>query len=218
MSPPRPFPGLTGPGRAARWRRSVLRRLLSAVCAAGAVAGVVHAVRPPPPPLSPVLVAARDVPAGSVLDAGHLTVVDVPDPARQPGALSVLADAVGRRVGSALASGEALTSTRLVPRTASDGLASGHVAVHVHLVDPGSVDLLTSGARVLVYPAEGGEPLADDATVLAVDPPVPVGPLGGEQRARGVVLEVADASARAVLAGHGSLSGGPVVAVVVTAT
>ena len=116
-----------------------------------------------------------------------------------------------------VASGEALTSTRLVPRTAADGLTGGHVAVHVHLVDPGAVDLLAPGARVLVYPAEGGDPLAEDATVLAVDPPSPSGPLVGQDRARGVVLEVSDTSARAVLAGHGSLSGGPVVAVVVTA-
>ena len=46
--PSRPLPGLTGPGRRARWRRRVLRRVLSAVLAATAVLLVVLELRPPP--------------------------------------------------------------------------------------------------------------------------------------------------------------------------
>ena len=70
--PSRPLPGLTGPGRRARWRRLVLRRVVSALLAATAVVLVVLQLRPPPEPVTPVLLAARDVPAGAVLTATDL--------------------------------------------------------------------------------------------------------------------------------------------------
>ena len=52
-------------------RRAVLRRrrLLSALCAAAAVLAGLQAAAPPPPPTVTVLTAARDLPAGTVLDA-----------------------------------------------------------------------------------------------------------------------------------------------------
>ena len=55
--PSRPLPGITGPGRRARWRRGVVRRLLSAALASAAVVLVVLELRPPPAPRVTVLVA-----------------------------------------------------------------------------------------------------------------------------------------------------------------
>lgn len=216
MSPTRPLPGLTGPGRRARWRREVLRRVVAAGCAATAVLLVVQVLRPPPPVTVAEVVAAHDLPAGTVLAAGHLTVRHVPVAA--PASVRVVdpAAVVGRRTGTALVTGESVTTTRLVPRSAADGLPTGHVAVHVLLADPGSVDLLVPTARVVVYPAEGGSPLAEDASVLALDPPPDTDPLTGVSTAeRGVVLGMSGPSARAVLSGHGNPVGGPVVALAV---
>ena len=213
-----PFPGLTGPARRSRWRRVVLRRVLSAALAGAAVLLVVRTLSPPPGPTAPVVVAAREVPPGSVLTEADLRVDHVPrDPARA-GTLPAGFPLVGRRVGSGLASGEEVTASRLVPRGPLDGLPAGRVAVHVVSADPAAVDLLFPGQAARVYPAAGGPALAVRATVLAADPPATgavgsVGGLGGAPP-RGVVLSLTDAEADAVLAGHGSLEGPVTVTVV----
>ena len=92
-----------------------------------------------------MVVAAHGVPAGTVLLATDLRVDHVPRGTTQPGALTTIADAVGRRVGAGLARGESLTASRLVPRGALDGLPAGRVALHVVSADPAAVDLLAPG-------------------------------------------------------------------------
>ena len=213
---PRPLPSVTGSGRRARWRRGVARRILSALLAAAAAAIVVAELHPPPPPTVTVLVAARAVPAGTVLARSDVRAARAPVDATQPGALTAVPDAVGRRVGAALAPGEALTASRLVPRGSADGLPHGRVALHVVAADPGSVDLLAPGGGVRVYPTAGGAPLALAARVLATDPPAtPSDPWAGEPRVgRGVVLSLSAGEADAVLAGHGALDGPVTVALV----
>ncbi len=222
MAPlPRPFPGLTGPGRRARWRRGLLRRAAAACCVAGAAFVGVHTVRPPPPPSVPVLVAARAVAPGSVLAEGDVAVRAVPLVARQPGAVTTTAGAVGRRVGGPLLPGEAVTSSRLVPRTVAEGLRMGEVALHVLLADPSGVDLVVPGHRVTVFPAGGGDALATGARVLSVDPQVVDSATalgGGPPAGRGVVLALPGDAARTVLGGHGGLEGPPVVNVAVVAS
>lgn len=214
----RPLPSVTGSGRRARWRRTVARRALSALLAAAAVGLVVAELRPPPPPSATVLVAARAVPAGTVLALGDVRAAATAVDAAQPGALTAVPDAVGRRVGAALAPGEALTASRLVPRSPVDGLPRGRVALHVVAADPASVDLLTPGIGVRVYPAVGGPPLARDARVLSTDPPDSRGdPWAADPGAgRGVVLSLSAVEADAVLAGHGALDGPVTVALVAT--
>ncbi|QIM21755.1 hypothetical protein G7075_12505 [Phycicoccus sp. HDW14] len=211
-----PFPGLTGRGRRARWRRSVLRRVLAAGCLAGAATTGLHVLRPPPAPTVDVVVAAVPVEAGAVLRPGDVEVVRVVLAARQPGALADAAAAVGRRSASALAAGEALTTTRLVPRTRIEGLAAGAVALHVGLADAAAADVLAPGLEVSVFPGPGGPVLARDATVLAVDPPPAAGVtgLGGGGPPRGVLLELPAGSAERVLAGHGGTDGSVTVTVV----
>jgi hypothetical protein len=216
--PSRPLPGLTGSGRRARWRRRVLRRVLSAVLAAAAVLLVVAELRPPPEPVSPVLVASREVPAGAVLAQADLRVDHVPRTSLQPGALTASPDAVGRRVAAGLVRGEGLTASRLVPRGALDGLPAGRVALHVVSADPAAVDLLAPGLAARIYPAAGGPALAVGAIVLAADPPQRSGTASLTQAPpRGVVISLSAAEADAVLAGHGSLEGPVTVAVVASA-
>jgi pilus assembly protein CpaB len=213
----RPLPGLTGPGRRARWRRSVVRRLVAAACLAAALWLVVLEVRPPPPPRVGVVTAARSLDAGSVLGAGDLATGSVRADSAPPGAITDVAEAVGRRSASGLAAGEVLTRTRLVPRTPAEGLAADQVALHVLLADPDAVDVVAPGQRVVVFPAAGGPPLARTATVLATDPQpaASVAGLPGDA-ARGVLLGLPAAEAERVLAGHGGLDG-PVVVNVVAA-
>ncbi|MGL5910335.1 MAG: SAF domain-containing protein, partial [Phycicoccus sp.] len=208
--------GVAGAGRRSRWRRRVLRRLLAATLAATAVSVVVGQLRPAPAPSMTVVAAARPVPAGSELTADDLRLVAVVADAAQPGSITDPAAAAGRRVGAALVAGETLTRSRLVPRSATEGLRPGEVALHVVVADPAVLGLLGPGQQVTVVAGSGGRPLVRGATVLATDPSVPEGFVDNfsGSPARGVVLALPAAGAERLLAGHGGLDGPPVVNVV----
>ncbi|HZB66841.1 MAG TPA: SAF domain-containing protein, partial [Ornithinibacter sp.] len=163
-----PLPALTGSGRRSRWRRSVLRRVLAAGLVGVSLALVVRELRPPPAPTVGVVVAGTAIPAGAVLTAAHLRTARVPVEGAQPGALTRVEEAAGRRVGSGLDAGETVTTRRLVPRGPADGLRPGRVALHVVASDPASVDLLAPGTWTRVYPVSGGAVISRAAEVLAV--------------------------------------------------
>lgn len=195
----------------------MLRRVLAGACLASALALLAGEVRPPPPATTTVVTAGRDVPAGAELARADLDLDEVRVDAVQPGAVTDPAAVLGRRVGSALVRGEALTRSRLVPVSPADGLGAGEVAVHVVAADPAVLGLLGPGQRVTVVPSAGGAPLARDARVLATDPPTEPGLLeAGGVPARGLVLGLSATAAERLLSGHGGLDGPPVVNIVAT--
>jgi Flp pilus assembly protein CpaB len=147
-----------------RVRRAVLRRrrFLAALLTAVALAAGLHAVAAPPPPSVEVAVAARDLPAGTVLAPGDLVRV-----AFAPGSVPAdLADRTsGRTLAAPLRRGEVVTSVRLV----GPALTDGHpdlVATPVRLPDSGMVGLLGVGDRVDLLAAD---PRSGDAEVIARD-------------------------------------------------
>ncbi|WP_377644587.1 SAF domain-containing protein [Oryzobacter terrae] len=211
---PRPLPALLGRGRRARWWRTVVRRGIATALAAASVLLVLHELRPPPPAEVPVLLAARELPAGRVLAVHDLVRARAPARGAPPGAVVDPGDAVGRRLVAGLAPGEALTRTRLVPRGPADGLPARRVAVHVVAADPASVDLLRPGALARVYPAAGGRALASGALVLATDPPASAEVSAATVPVRGVVLALTAEEADAVVGGHGGLEGPVTVGIV----
>ena len=90
------------------------RRPLAALCAAGAVVFGISAARPPPEPTTPVLVSARDLPAGTVLAQDDLETVawrsdDVPD-----GALDADKPPLRQTIAAPMLAGEPLTDLRLL--------------------------------------------------------------------------------------------------------
>ena len=176
------------------WRRRVLahRRALAVVLAAAAVLVGLQGMRPAPPPSEVVLVAARDLPSGTVLRPG-----DVIDASFAEGTAP---DAIERRpLGRTLAApvrrGEAITDLRLVSPAlarASPGLVPYPVRipdadvvallrvgdrVDVLATDPESAtaDVLLTGAPVLALPTtasrEGTDGLAGRLVVLGVPSP-----------------------------------------------
>lgn len=180
-------------------RRVVLgrRRPLAAVCAALAVGTGVHAAAGPPPPGVEVTVAARALPAGTVLAAGDLTTVLLPPDVAPE---DLLDDPVGAALAGPVARGEPITAVRVVGRDlAGDGLAgTGRVAVPVRLPDAGAVGLLGVGDRVDVVATDpqGGTSVtvAAGVQVLALpgsetDAGGSAGPLG-QPGGRLVVLAV----------------------------
>ena len=202
-------PGSTRAGlRAARRavRRRVLRhrRLLAALCVGGAVLAGLQAVAPPPPATVTVLVAARDLPAGTVLDGDDL-VATAFRPGSAPDGVAGRGSAVGRTLAAPLRRGEPVTDVRLVAPSLLQGYP-GLVAVPVRIPDPGTVDLLRVGDRVdlLVTETDGSaaQHLADAVPVLALprersgDGPVS----GGVATGRLVVLGTSPALAGPVSA------------------
>ena len=158
-------------------RRAVSRRrgLLAAGLAAGSVAAALHVLAPGQPPGVPVLLAGRDLPAGTALVAADLRVTSVPSDLAPAGALTRIDDAVGRVLAAPLRRGEGLTDVRLAGAGLLDQAEVGLVAVPVRVADAASAALVTAGDRVDVLAAGSapGSPavarrVAVDAQVLAV--------------------------------------------------
>jgi pilus assembly protein CpaB len=148
------------------------RRAITAALLAAAVAAGLQAVRPPEPPWTAVMVAARDLPAGHRLAAADVA-VGAWYPAAVPA--GTLQRPAGRVLASAIRRGEPLTDTRVLGDRLLAGLPVGTVAVSVRLADPASALVVRPGERadVLAGPAE--DPLsatALPADALAGDPAV----------------------------------------------
>lgn len=182
------------------------RRLLAALLAGVAVAAGLQATAAPPPPTVPVRVAARDLPAGTVLAASDLTSAAYA-PGTAPAALAD--DAVGRTLAAPLRSGEPVTDVRLVGPALTEG-HPGLVAVPVRLPDAGMAALLRVGDVIDLVAADpqGGEPalVAAGVPVLALPgEPADAGPtaLGGRLVVVGArpdaVPLIADAAVRLFL-------------------
>lgn len=210
-----PFPAVTGPSRRAGWRRHVLRRAAAALLICSALLLVLLELRPLPAPSTTVVVARQPIAAGSVLGPDDLEAIHVPVAQAQPGHIVDTEEVTGRRIGSAMASGEALTSTRLVPRSAADGLAGSRTTLHVVAADPASLSLLHVGQRAVVYGLVGDPALTEGALVLAIDPEQPSDPLSpGAAPARGVVLALAPDDVQKLLTTPDAGAGPPVVHVI----
>lgn len=186
-------------------RRAVLRRrrLLAAVLTAIAVAAGLHAVAAPPPDTVAVLVAARDLPAGTELGSNDLV-----ETAFAPGSApdDVVADPAGRTLAAPLRRGEPVTDVRLVGPQLTEGL-SDLAATPVRLPDAGMVELLRVGDRIDLLAADprgtGAETVAVAAPVLAIPSEAAAGPGTAGLPGRLVVLgidpeEVAGVAAAAV--------------------
>jgi Flp pilus assembly protein CpaB len=148
-------------------RRAVLRRrrLIAALLTGIAVASGVHAAAGPAPATVPVLVAARDLPAGARIGAADLETVRFA-PGSAPEA--VADDPVGEVLAAPLRSGEPVTDVRLVGPELTAGRPD-LVAVPVRLPDPGMVALLDVGDRIDLLATD---PQAGGATAVATDVPV----------------------------------------------
>ncbi len=152
--------GLPGDA-AASAREWVQRRRRPLAAASAAAAALMLAVRAAPPevPTVEVIAAARDLPAGALLQADDLARASVPG--ASPGdAVAAPSQAVGRVLAVPLAAGQPLAPTDLVgPGALSvQARAAGHslVAVPVRLADAGVAALLQPGDTVDVWATPSG--------------------------------------------------------------
>jgi pilus assembly protein CpaB len=110
----------------------------------------------PGAPSVPVLVAARDLAAGTVLGRADVRSVSMPRAVVPTGTVRVAA-VLGRRVAAAMRRGEPVLDVRLLGPTLTAGLIDpGVVAVPVRVADPAVAALAHAGDRVdlLAVPAE----------------------------------------------------------------
>lgn len=130
------------------------RRLVAALLAALATLVGLSALRPEPPPTSPVVTVARDLPAGTRLTTADVRQVSMPAGTAPDGALRSSSAAAGRVLAAPARRGEPLTDVRLLgPRLAS-AYGPHQVIVPVRLADAGVLELVQVGARVDVLAAE----------------------------------------------------------------
>ncbi len=152
-----------------------LRLVLAGLCLVLAAASAT-AARPAPAAGGradePVVVAARDLPAGRLLTAGDVTRVRWPVGVRPPGAATAVGTFVGRRLTAPISRREPLTPTRLLGRDLTTGLPAGTVAVPVTVAGARPAQLLHAGDRVeLVAVGRAGDGAAP-APVRASAPDV----------------------------------------------
>lgn len=155
--------------RATLWRT---RFLVVALCLAVVASSAIDALRPEPPATVAVVVAARALAAGAVLDAADVRTAQAP--------LDSAPELAARRQAEVLGSSTAVpltAGTPLVPGVlAPDDLAGppGTVVAAVRLADPAVAELLAAGMRVDVLAAtpegERGTVVASRALVLPSPP------------------------------------------------
>jgi len=143
--------------------------MLAALAAAIAVAAGLQAATGPPATKAALIVAARDIPGGTIVGSSDLASVNF-DPSSVPaGVVATAAEAVGRTTATPVRAGEPITDVRLV---GGSMLAAypGLVAVPVRIGDPGAVALLKIGDHIDVLAADPqGE---SEAFVVVADAPV----------------------------------------------
>ena len=150
----------------------LLRRAAAALLVAGALVLALRPPAPPPPapvPGSPVVTAAADLPAGTVLDAGALAVAELPS--APAGTVSGPEELTGRVLAAPVRAGEPVTDVRLVGPGLTALLPAGQVAVPVRPADLAVAGLARTGDRVDVLATVPGaaqaEVVARAALVLA---------------------------------------------------
>ncbi|MDT0203111.1 SAF domain-containing protein [Nocardioides sp. AE5] len=129
-------------------RRAVLRRrrLLAALLVGIAVFATLSVLAPPPAATVSVVVAAADLPSGTVLAEDDVVVAHLPAEAVPDGALGP-SYVVGRTIASPVRRGETLTDVRLVGEPLLEGYP-GLVAIPVRLPDAAAASLLRVGDRI----------------------------------------------------------------------
>jgi pilus assembly protein CpaB len=158
---------------AAFGRAVLLRRVAAAVLVALAAVVALYPQRDHFPG-DVVVVAARDLSPGTVVEASQLTLRRLPAESIPDGAAKATAAVLGRTLAAPVRRGETLTDVRLTGPDLVRSIANSPemVSVPLRLADPDVATLLYAGATVDVVTAgpQQGEPvmLARGARVLAV--------------------------------------------------
>lgn len=144
------------------------RRPLVGLLAFISVLGALSILRPAPPSSVDLLVAARDLPAGTTLEPADLAPLAFVRDASPPGAIADIALASGRTLSAPMLAGEALTQTRLVDAALWHGAQAYAVPIRLAEADVGG--LLSPGMLIDIVRESRGEAVvvADGVRVITV--------------------------------------------------
>lgn len=188
------------------WR---LRRPVAALCAGLAAVAAVQALRSPGPPTSTVMVAARDLDAGSMLDDADLAPREYPTALLPAGVTATTDDLSGRRVAVDIPAGLPLVTGQLTSPSATG--PPGTVVVPIRFADDALSVVLAPGRRIdVVAIAAGQEPrtVARAALVLSTwEDEVDSGGLLGGTDSTGPVLLAVDPDEAVQLSAASASSG-----------
>lgn len=132
----------------------------------------VSALAPPPDPTVPLLVAARELPAGARLAAEDLVTVRVPPEVVPAGALTRAA-ALEQVLNAPVSTGEPLTSTRVRYSSLLAG-APGTVALPVRVADAAAASVVAPGDRIDLLATVPDATSSGTGTVRTVGRDLPV--------------------------------------------
>lgn len=175
----RPSPAARRPSRREQARRHRVRRWTAALLAGLGAFAAVSVLGPQGSSAAgvPTLVAARDVPAGTVLTRSDLVLADRPTEQRPRTALAAYEGVVGRVAAVPISAKDAVTPERLAGAGLLNGQPAGHVAVTLPVTGVEGLGL-SPGDRVDAYATGTGGLVASGAVVLVARAPVDEG-LGG---------------------------------------
>ncbi|WP_344592991.1 SAF domain-containing protein [Actinomadura vinacea] len=188
-------------------RLAAHRRVLAAVLAALGTGFALLALQPRPAGGTSILIAARDLPSGTVLRHEDLRTASLPLAAVPAGALRN--QPTGRVLAGPMRRGEPLTDVRLISSGLLNGYGPGTVAVPVRIADAGAVRLLHRGDRVdVLAPAPSTDELTPAtrphrARLIAAAAPVVAIPRPQGEAAGALIVLAADRAQAAALAGAG---------------
>jgi pilus assembly protein CpaB len=99
----------------------------------------------------PVVVAARGLPAGSILQTADLRIARWPPSVAPAGAAAAIGAVVGRPLAGPISPGEAVTPVRLLDTSLTASLRPGQVAATVALPDRRQAAILHAGSTIDLY-------------------------------------------------------------------
>lgn len=175
------------------------RRLLAALLVGLSVAMGLSALRPPLGPLSPLVVAAADLPAGHRLTGSDLGLAQWPADLVPAGGATDAASLLGQVLADGLHRGEPVLDTRLIGPGLALGLDPRCRVLAVPLSQPPPPGLLRPGDRVDLVTAAAGATPGEPGTLLAEAALLLAGP-SGQPATQGGLLAGADSGSQIVVA------------------
>ncbi|MET4093257.1 pilus assembly protein CpaB [Arthrobacter sp. UYCu712] len=149
------------------------RRLAVALLLCVAAGIAVQQLTPAPDDTVSALAAVRDLPAGKILDAGDVAVLNIPDGLLPDGSFSHPSAIQGKQLAAALRQGQLLSDSQLLGPGLLAGSPPGSSAVPLRMADPASIQLLSPGQLVNVV-ISGGNGFDQPATSEVLAAAVPV--------------------------------------------
>ena len=185
------------------------RRVISVGCAGLATLLAFSIIQPGGAPTSPVMVAIRDLPAGTSLTEDDLKLVSVISETQWTGLSDKPDELLGRVLAHSLAANQPVTSSDLVGPHLLDGLDSNLVALSIPIGNGSTRQLLHTGDFIDVYGsamdyAAPAVLVAHRALVLAIPTTPSKGMLSPASQAESIIVAVASAEAGVVASHMGS--------------